>query len=107
MPDITPQTFVTRDPGAYDSTLIGTAAGTTTISKEPCFFQGIMIPTFLSGAAYIIYDSDGTSTNVVGTITMGTSPTNNPPALYEFKRAMRNALTVTNAANAGAIVLWK
>jgi len=107
MPDITAQTFVTSDPKAYDSTLIGTAAGTTTISKEPCFFQGLLVPTFLSGAAYIIYDSDGTSTNVVGTITLGTSPTNNPPPLYEFKRAMRSGLTVTNVANAGAIVLYK
>lgn len=107
MPDLTAQTFVTRDPEAYDSTLIGTVAGTTTISSEPCFFQGLLVPTFLSGAAYIIYDSIGTSANVVGTITLGTSPTNNPPPLYEFKRAMKNGLTVTNATNAGAIVLHK
>src|SRR5688572_22885715 len=107
MPDLTPQTFVTRDPGAYDSEIVGTAAGTAQVSKEPCFFQGILIPTQVAGGVITIYDSLGTSLTVVGTITLGTSPTNNAPPLYEFKRAMKTGLTVVNSANQGAIVLYK
>lgn len=107
MPDLTAHTFVTHDPGAYDYRLVGTAAGTTTISNEPCFLKGINIPVWVSGASYIIYDSVGTSSTVIGTVTLGTSPLVNPPGLIEFDVATKNGLTVTNAANQGCIVLYK
>ena len=106
MPDVSEQGFVTKDPTAYTSTIIGTAAGTTTISKGPCFFKGLLLTRFYSGASYIVYDSDGTSLSVVGTVVQGTSPTNNPPGLIEFDRIM-NKLTVTNPADAGAVVVWR
>lgn len=106
MPDLTPQGFVVKDPGAYDYKIIGTAAGTTTIVTRPCYFFGLQIPVWVSGAQYIVYDSVGTSGTVIGTITLGTSPLVNPPGLQEFRCRTYNALTVTNAANQGAVVLY-
>lgn len=105
MPDLTAQGFVTKDPTAYKSTLIGTAVGTTTISKNPCFFYGILVPNRVASASYIMYDSDGTSASVIGTLVLGTQTFSDPPPTYQFRRKC-NALTVTNPANAGAIVLW-
>lgn len=107
MPDLTAQKFVTRNPGAYNYTLVGTAAGTTTISSEPCYFKGIVIPRWVSGATYTIFDSAGTSGTVIGTIVLGTSPLVNPPGLIEFNIATKNALTVVNVADQGAVVLYK
>ena len=107
MTDLTSNMFVTSDPGAYNYTLVGTVAGTTTIQQEPTFFQGVVIPQWTSGGVITIYDSVGTSGTVIGTITLGTAPTNNPPGLYEFKIATKNALTVVNSGNQGAVVLYK
>lgn len=107
MPDLSAATFVTRDPGAYNATLVGTAAGTTTISSEPCFFAGVSIPTRVAGSAVVIYDSIGTSDTVIGTITLGTQPGYDAPPTYLFNVATKNGLTVANNANLGATVLWK
>lgn len=107
MPDLTAHTFVTVDPGAYDYTLVGTVAGTTTIAKEPTFFKGIVIPTRVASGVITIYDSIGTSTSVIGTITLGTQTFSDPPPLFEFNIATRTALTVVNSADQGAVVLYK
>lgn len=107
MPDLTAATFVTRDPQAYDATLVGTAAGTTTIKSEPCFFYGISIPTRVASGVITIYDSIGTSGTILGTITLGTQTFSDPPPTYEFRVATKNGLTVANSANLGATVLFK
>jgi hypothetical protein len=107
MPDLTAFTRDTKDPGAYDYSLVGTAAGTTTISAEPCFFQGVLIPTRVASGVITIYDSVGTSLVVIGTITLGTQTFSDPQNSYIFKVATKNALTVVNSANTGAIVLYK
>ena len=107
MPNVMPQKTYSKDPGAYTGTIIGTAAGTATISSEPAFFQGVIIPTRVASGAITIYDSVGTSSNVIGTITLGTQTFSDPPPLYEFKIATKNALTVVNTANLGAIVMYR
>lgn len=107
MPDVTAAAFVTRDPTAYDYTLVGTAAGTTTIKSSPAFFKGLVITKWTSGQTHIIYDSAGTSGTVIGTVVLGTSPLVNPPGLIEFDVATKNALTVTNAGDQGCVVLYK
>ncbi len=107
MPDLTQQAFVTTDPGAYNYTLIGTVAGTTTIQSEPVFFKGLVITKWASGQTHVIYDSIGTSGTVIGTVVMGTSPLVNPQGLIEFDIATHNALTVTNAGDQGCVVLFR
>jgi hypothetical protein len=107
MPDVTAATFVSKDPKAYNYTLVGTVAGTTTIQSEPCFFKGIVVPTRVASGVITIYDSIGTSANVIGTITLGSQTFSDPPPLYEFDIAAKNALTVVNSANQGAVVLFR
>lgn len=107
MPDVTPQFVRTKDPTAYDGSIVGTAAGTATIQSQPCFFKGILIPARVASGAITIYDSIGTSTSVIGTITLGTQTFSDPPPLYEFNIATKTGLTVVNSANQGAIVLFK
>ncbi len=107
MTDISPQGFVTRDPTAYNYTLVGTAAGTTTISNFPCFFSGIVVTNRIASGVLTIYDSAGTSANVIGTITLGTQTFSDPPPAYVYDVACKNGLTVVNSGNQGATVLYK
>ena len=107
MTDVSAQFTDTRDPGAYDYTIVGTAAGTTTIRQEPCFFQGVAITNRVASGKLIFYDSVGTSSTIIGTITMGTSTAVDAPETQIFKVATKNALTVENSANMGAVVLFK
>lgn len=107
MPDLTQAGFVTHNPGYYSYTLVGTAAGTTTIQSESTLFKGIVIPNRVASGSLAIYDSIGTSTSVIGTIVLGTQTNTDPPPMYEFNIATNTALTVVNSANLGAIVLYK
>jgi hypothetical protein len=107
MPDISDLGFVTKDPTAYTSTLIGTAVGTTTISKSPGFLFGLLVPVRVASANYVLYDSDGTSSSVIGTITLGTQTFSDPPPTYQFRRVFNKLTVASTVANAGAIVLWK
>jgi hypothetical protein len=107
MPDVTQQGFVTRDPGAYDYTLVGTAAGTTTIRNSPCFFAGVVVPTRVASGVITIYDSVGTSAAVIGTITLGTQTFSDPPPAYKFDVATKTGLTIANSGNLGITVLYK
>lgn len=104
MPAVDTSSFVTQDPGVYKSTLIGTAVGTPAISTSPCFFRGIMFPNRVAAGSVVIYDSAGTSSNVIGTIVLGTQTFSDPPALYEFNTRTTTGLCVVNSANLGAIV---
>jgi hypothetical protein len=106
MPDIGEQGFVSRDPSAYKSTIIGTAVGTTTISKYPGFLKSIVITRRAASAVFVLYNSDGTSTSVLGTIALGTQTFSDPPPPYELNLVF-NKLTIANTtADAGAIALW-
>lgn len=105
MPDLTTLGLKTQST-VFDYRLVGTVAGTTTIKSEPCFLSGIVIPTRSASGAITIYDSVGTSTSVIGTITLGTQTFSDPPPTYWFNVRTRTALTVVNSANQGAIVLF-
>lgn len=107
MPAIDNQAFVTRDPGAYSSYLIGTAVSTGTVSNTPVFFKGILFPNRVASGSVILYDSAGTSTNVIGTVVLGTQTNTDPPPLYEFNLATTRGLTAVNSANLGAIIFYK
>lgn len=107
MGDISDQGFVTRDPGAYTSTIIGTAVGTTTVSKYPGFLKSLVITRRAASATFVLYNSDGTSTSVLGTIVLGTQTFSDPPPPYELNLAF-NKLTIANTtADAGAIAVWR
>lgn len=105
MPDLTPHATITEVP-ICDYHLVGTVAGTTTIKSEPAFLQSIIIPARVASGAIKIYDSVGTSANVIGTIALGTQTFSDPPPTYVFNVRTKNALTVENSANQGAIVIY-
>ncbi len=106
MPDISDQGFVTRQPGVFTSTIIGTAVGTTTVSKYPGYVDGLLITHRPASATFVLYNSEGTSTNVLGTIVMGTSTTEDPPPYIRFPRAFNKLTIASTTANAGAVVFW-
>ena len=106
MPDLTPNALVTSDPTVYDYTLVGTAAGTTTICSEPCFLQSVAVLTRAASGVITLYDSVGTSTSVIGTITLGTQVFSDPTSPCVLKLRTKTALTVVNSANQGALILW-
>lgn len=106
MPDVSNQSFISQDPGAYLSTTVGTTTTPGTILTRPGFFHSIFFPNRVASGSAIIYNSVGTSTNVIGTIVLGTQTFSDPPPPYEFDRAV-DALTVVNSANLGAIVLYR
>lgn len=91
-------------PAVMDYTNIGTVAGTTNLALESCWIDGIQITTWASAGKFILYDG-GTNTNPIGTITQGTSPTNNPPFIQLGFRTIRG-LTIANDTNFGGIVIW-
>lgn len=107
MPDISDQGFVTKDPSAYTSTIIGTAVGTTTVSKYPGFLSHVLISPRVASGNFVFYDSDGTSTSVIGTILLGTQTFSDPPPSYTFKRHFTKLTVANTVANGGAIVFWK
>lgn len=92
------------DPGAYKATHLGTAAGTAVIYPFPAFLSHIQINTRAASGVIVIYDSNGTSTNVIGSITLG-SQTFSDPVPYIYKAATRTGLTISNTANLDLTVL--
>lgn len=107
MPDLSDQGFVTKDPSTYTSTIIGTAVGTTTISKVPGFLSHVLITPRVASATYVFYNSDGTSTSVIGTLVMGTQTFSDPPPPYDFKRHFNKLTVAHTTGDSGAIVFWK
>lgn len=96
----------TKQPSILDYKNCGTAAGTTTISSEPCTLGAVTVTRRVASGVAIIYDSIGTSGTVVGTIALGTQTFSDPPTSYTFNVRTLNALTVTNSADMGLIVSY-
>lgn len=107
MPALDTQGFVTRDPGVYAGSIVGTAAATGTIQQGPTFLKGILINSRVATGTIVVYNSVGTSASVIGSIVMGTQTFGDPPPLYEFDLGLNVGLTVTNSANMGAVVIYK
>jgi len=106
MPDLTVAGKSVKNPGVYDYSLVGTAAGTTTIMSEPGVLSSVVITTRVASGAITLYDSIGTSSNVIGTITLGTQTFSDPPMPFVFNLRTKTALTVVNSANQGALILF-
>lgn len=104
MPNLTAQKYPTTNGLLYNYTNVGTAAGTTTISQEPCVLGAVVVTQRAASGQAIIYDSVGTSGTVVGTITLGTQTFSDPPAPFIFNIRTKNALTISNTGNLGLTV---
>ena len=104
MADLLLNSIVTSTQGVYDYTLVGTVAGTTTVSSEPTFLHSLTVTTRGASGALTLYDSAGTSGTIIGTLNMGTQTFSDPPASYVFDIRTRNGLTVVNTTNVGCII---
>lgn len=105
MPDLTQHNKLAVEPRILDYRNIGTAAGTTTLANESAFIKGIQVTTRKASGKFILYDSAGTSTSVIGTVTMGTNTADDPPYIPLGFRT-NNGLTIANDADFGGIVRW-
>lgn len=106
MPNLSGRDPLYVTPAICDYTNIGTTAGTTTISSEPCYIERITITSPVASNSFVLFDSDGTSANVIGTITGGTATSTNPYHI-DFGFRTQHGLTIAHTtANAGAIVSW-
>lgn len=105
MPDLTAQSKINVPPMILDYRNIGTAAGTVTLANESAYIEGIQVTTRKAAGKFILYDSAGTSTSVIGTVTMGTNTADDPPYIPLGFRT-NNGLTVANDADFGGIVKW-
>ena len=92
-------------PPSYKYTLIGTAAGTATVCTAPSVLHSILVVGRTASGSITMYDSAGTSLNVIGTIVIGTATNLDPPPPYTLDAQCKNGLTVVNSANVSAIVL--
>ncbi len=107
MPNIQDQSgFWTVDPGVYNGTALGTAAGTTTLSKVPALLSHITITNRVASGAITVYDSDGTSNLVLGTYNIGTATNLDAPQTLFFKWRTTKGLTIVNSANVGLQAFW-
>lgn len=106
MPDLSTvgNMLPTKTPMVYDYKNIGTAAGTTTVSSEPCILHSLTVTQRAASGAIVIYDSVGTSALVVGSIVLGTQTFSDPVASYVFDVRTTAALSVSNSANVGVVV---
>lgn len=97
------QAFVSRDPGCYDYTHLGTAAGTTVIAQAPNFFSHFQINQRPASGTIIMYDAisttiAATTTAVIGTFVLGTQTFSDPiPSVYKVRT--KNGLVIYNSAN--------
>ena len=98
--------LVTKMPAVFDYTSVGTAAGTTTVHSYPCFIHSVTVGVRVASGNIIIYDSVGTSGTVLGTISCGTQTYGDAPSTYILDVRTKNALTVANTANLGAVISW-
>lgn len=103
MPELANQKTVNRDPGCYDYTHMGTAAGTSVISTNPCFLSHIQVNNRAASGTIILQDAvstaiGATTTAVLGTIVLGTQ-TFSDPIPFVYKVRTKNGLVVTNSAN--------
>jgi hypothetical protein len=95
------QAKVAQDMGAYDGSFLGTAAGTTVLSGRPAFLSHINILNRPASGSIIFYDSNGTSTNTLGTYLIGTATNLDTPPTVWLKWRTNNGLTIVNTANVG------
>lgn len=92
-------------PASYKYTSFGTAAGTLQLSAIPALIHSIVIFNRAASGSFILYDSAGTSGTVIGTYTIGTSTSADPPPPIILDAQCLNALTIANSANLAGVYL--
>ena len=105
MADWTSKNPIYLTPAVMDGLNLGTAAGTTVLCAEPAYIKGFQVTTWKASGKFVLYNSNGTSTSVIGTLTAGTSPLNQTP-YFELGFRTTAGLTVVNDADFGGIVIW-
>ncbi len=106
MADLTGTNKISNTPPILDYRNIGTAAGTTTLLSESGYLGHVNITRRVASGVIVLYDSVGTSGNVIGTIALGTQTFSDPPPTYTFNFRTTNGLTVVNPADCGALVSY-
>lgn len=106
MPDLSTASKIQARPPILDYANIGTAAGTAVLCKESCYLGKINITRRLASATFVLYDSNGTSTSLIGTIALGTQTFGDAPTTYDFDFRTVNGLTIVNLADSGALVSY-
>lgn len=104
MPELAPQGFFSKDPGVYDYTHLGTAAGTTVVLTTPGMLSHITINTRSATGTIVAYDAvstaiAATTTALIGTLSLGTQTNTDPAASFLYKVRVKNGLVVSNTAN--------
>lgn len=92
-------------PVSYKYTPFGTAAGTATLSQIPALIHSIVIFNRAASGSFILYDSAGTSSAIMGTYTIGTSTAADPPTPILIDAQTGTALTISNSANLAGLYL--
>lgn len=105
--DWTPAGFWTNEaPPSYKYTSFGTAAGTSILATAPAILHSIVIIGRAASGSIIMYDSAaGTSANVIGTLVIGTSTSNDPPPAYLFDAQTKYGLSIAWSANTAGVAL--
>lgn len=85
------------DPGVYKYNHIGTVAGTTTVVNQPALCGYVQINNMALGTI-VVYDSVGTSANVIGSVAITSTPGSAPIAPLFRKLATKTGLTISNTA---------
>lgn len=91
---------------AYKYMHMGTAAGTQIVSRQPSLLHAIVVNDRAASGVVMVYDSIGTSTNVVGSITFGTNTGLDPFGPWVYNAQLGTALTISNTANLDLTVLY-
>lgn len=104
MPDLSTASKIQAKPPILDYVNIGTAAGTTIIHRESGYIGEFNVTTRVASGQFVLYDSVGTSTNAIGTISMGTQTFGDAMPTQTLNFRTINGLTIVNPANAGALV---
>lgn len=108
MADLSGAGFITHTPqstGAFDYSNLGTAAGTTTLTKNPTILHQITILNPAVAGTAVVYDSDGTSSTVIGTIINAGGGTV-VPQLPSLDIRTKNALSISYTANMNLLVSY-
>jgi hypothetical protein len=99
MPALDGQNLQTTTPMLFDYTHVGTAAGTTVISKEPAILHAITVNRRAASGVIVAYDSNGTSASVIGSIVLGTQTFSDANPVYTFNVRTKVGLTVSNTGD--------
>lgn len=96
-----------QNPQVFKYVHLGTAAGTTQIGPTQPILLGYMQINSHALGTIVVYDSTGTSANVVGSVTIQSVSGSAPLGFPMFASlATKNALCISNTANLDLTVAY-